>query len=61
METVKEKMLEIIQNQPEDSSYEEIMRELAFESMVDHGLEDSRKGHVISNEEMKGRIGLWQQ
>ncbi|GMT48826.1 MAG: hypothetical protein IEMM0008_0365 [bacterium] len=61
METVKEKMLEIIQNQPEDSSYEEIMRELTFESMVDHGLEDSHKGRVISNEEMKHRIGLWQR
>lgn len=40
----KEKMLEIIQSQPEDSTYEEILRELAFQRMIEHGLKDSRKG-----------------
>ncbi len=59
MSNVKEKMAEVIQSQPEDASYEEIMRELAFERMVDRGLEDSRKGRVISNEEMKHRIRTW--
>jgi len=37
-------MTKIIQEQPEDASYEEILRELAFERMVERGLEDSRKG-----------------
>ena len=49
-------MTEIIQEQPEDATYEEIMRELAFERMVEHGLADSRTGRVISNEEMARRI-----
>ena len=31
MSTVKEKMAEVIRLQPDDASYEEIMRELAFE------------------------------
>ena len=35
METLKQKMTEVIQAQPDDASYEEIMRELAFERMVD--------------------------
>ena len=56
METVKQKMTEVIQSQPDDASYEEIMRELAFERMVDRGLEDSRKGYTISNEKMEHRI-----
>ena len=38
METVKQKMAEVIQSQPDDASYEEIMRELAFDRMVDRGL-----------------------
>jgi len=59
MSNVKEKMAEVIQSQPEDASYEEIMRELAFERMVDRGLENSREGRVISNEEMKHRIRTW--
>ena len=59
--TVKEKIKAIIDAQPDDASYEEIVRELAFERMVERGLEDSRKGRVISNEEMKHRIRLWQK
>ena len=61
MSTVKEKMTEIIQSQPEDASYEEIMRELVFERMVESGLEDSRKGKSISNEEMEDRIQSWRK
>jgi len=61
MEKIKEKMKEVIEAQPEDASYEEIMRELTFERMVERGLEDSRKGRVISNENMKRRIRTWQK
>jgi predicted transcriptional regulator len=46
MSSVKARMAEIIQEQPEDATYEEIMR----------GLADSRTGRVISNEEMARRI-----
>ena len=59
METVKEKMTKVIQNQPDDASYEEIMRELAFERMVESGLQDSRNSRTISNEEMEHRIRTW--
>lgn len=61
MSNVKAKMTEVIQSQPEDASYEEIMRELAFERMVERGLEDSRSGRVISNEETGKRIRTWQK
>ena len=59
--TAKEKMTEIIQNQPDDSSYDEILKELAFARMVERGLEDSRAGRTISNEEMGRRIRSWQK
>lgn len=61
MQTVKEKITEVVLSQPEDASYEEIMRELAFERMVDRGLVDVRAGRVISNDEMAGRIRTWQK
>ena len=54
-------MNEIIESQPDDATYEEIIRELTFECMVEHGLEDFRKGRVISNDQMKHRIRTWQQ
>jgi predicted transcriptional regulator len=61
MSNAKQKMTEVIQSQPDDATYEEIMRELAFERMVSRGLEDSRKGQTISNEEMQRRIRSWQK
>ena len=61
METAKEKIKEIIENQPDDSSYDDILKELAFARMVERGLEDSRGGRTISNEEMGRRIRSWQK
>ena len=60
MSGVKEKMAEVIYDQPEDASYEEILRELAFDQMISRGLHDSREGNPISNEEMKRSIIAWQ-
>lgn len=61
MATVKETLTEVIKAQPDDASYEEIMRELAFDRMVSRGMEDVRHGRVISNEEMERRIRTWQK
>ncbi len=61
MAKAKEVMAKIIQEQPEDASYEEIMRELAFERMIERGLDDSRKDKLINNEEMEQRIRSWQK
>ncbi|MEA1927716.1 MAG: hypothetical protein U9N73_05880 [Candidatus Auribacterota bacterium] len=59
MPMIKERMAEVIQEQPADASYEEIMRELAFERMIERGLEDSRKARVIDNKEIERRIRSW--
>lgn len=59
MSVIKQKMKDIIESQPDDASYDEIIRELAFERMVERGLEDARKERVISNEEMNHRIRTW--
>jgi predicted transcriptional regulator len=61
MSSVKDRMAEIIQEQPEDVTYEEIMRKLVFERMVECGLADSRTGRVISNEELARWIRTWQK
>ena len=59
MELAKEKMAKIIFAQPDDSTYDEILRELAFEQMIARGLEDSRQNRVVSNEELEHRIRKW--
>lgn len=57
--TPKEVMIRTIRELPDDSSYEEILRELAFARMVERGLADSEAGRTISHEEMGRRIASW--
>ena len=61
MLVAKEQMAKIIHEQPDDSSYDEILRELAFARMIERGLEDSQANRTISNEEMKHRIKTWRK
>ena len=52
MQTVKDQMTKVIEQQADDASYEEILRELAFERMVLRGLADRREGRMMTNEDM---------
>ena len=61
MATAKERITEVIKRQPDDSSYDEIVRELAFDLMVQRGLKESVERRTISNEEMERRIKTWQK
>ena len=60
MESVKEKMVKIIHSQPDDASYDEILRELAFKRMIERGLADSDAERVLANDEMERRIRSWE-
>ena len=56
MSTAKEELTQRIQKLPDNSSLEEIVRELAFHVMVQRGLADSDARRTLSNEEMSRRI-----
>ena len=61
MASAKETMAEIIARQPEDSSYDEILRELAFARMVQRGLEDSDAGRTLPDERVKEKLDSWRK
>ena len=61
MSSVKEEMTRIIQEQPDDSSFDEILRELALARLIDRGLGDSEAGRTISNDEMKRQMEQWRK
>ena len=61
MPSAKEQISKIIHEQPDDSSYDEVLRELAFARMVERGLKDSDTKRTISNAEMKHRIRTWEK
>lgn len=55
----KKHLTQLIAQQPDDSSYEEPIRELAFALMVERGLRASDERRTISSEELCSRIGTW--
>ncbi len=61
MSSAKETTSKIIREQPDDSSYDEILRELAFARMVDRGLSDSDHGLTIPSEEILRRLQNWRK
>jgi hypothetical protein len=61
MSTAKEDLTRLIQEQPDDSSHDEIVRELAFHVMIQRGLGDSDAKRTVTNDEMQRRIRSWQR
>ena len=61
MATPKEDLKALLDAQPDDSSSEELVRELAFHIMVEKGLADSDAGRTVSSEEVERRIRTWQR
>lgn len=59
MSAAKEQIKHLINSLPDDSSYEDIMREVAFARMVEKGLADSMDERAISNKDVEHRIKSW--
>jgi len=57
--TAPQKAIKIINSLPHDTSYDEILKELAFDRMIQRGLKDSKENKTISNQEMKNKIKQW--
>jgi hypothetical protein len=57
--TAKEQMKAVIDAQPDDATYDQLLKELAFGRMVDRGLADARQDRTVSNEELRRRIRHW--
>jgi predicted transcriptional regulator len=61
MATAKQELERLLAQQPDDSSYEELVRAMAFEIMVKRGLEDSDAGRTVSDKEIRRRIESWRK
>ncbi len=59
--SAKHKMIRIIEQQPEDSSYDDILRELALGRMIERGLADADAGRTVPHEEMRRTIESWRK
>lgn len=54
--SAKEQIRSVLEDQPEDATYDDILRELAFERMVEQGVSDVRVGRVVDHETALRRI-----
>ena len=59
MPTIKEEVVKMIKNLPDEVGYDEIMAEIYFKQKVDKSLKQIDEGKVISHEEAKKRIEKW--
>ncbi|MEM8996257.1 MAG: hypothetical protein AAGF23_15830 [Acidobacteriota bacterium] len=55
----KMRILAIVGDQPDDSSYDEILRELAFDRMIGRGLGDIAAGRTLGDLELRRRLRVW--
>ncbi len=57
--SVKERVLEAINRLPDDIDYRDAADEIAFLAGVREAERDIEQGRLITNEQMKARIGEW--
>jgi predicted transcriptional regulator len=60
-ESPREQMIAILRGQPDDSSFDELLRELACRRAIRRGRKDFDEGKTVSNEEALRRIKSWQE
>jgi predicted transcriptional regulator len=58
-DSAKQHLITILEQQPDDSSYDELIKELAFARMVNRGLKDLEAGRTTSNDEVQREIASW--
>lgn len=59
MSSAKERMTALIQAQPDEAGYDEILRELVLLRMIERGLADARAGRVVPHSVMERRVRSW--
>ncbi len=57
--SVKEQVLQAINRLPDDIDFRDAADEIAFLAAIREAERDIEQGRVVTNQEMKARIGQW--
>ena len=57
--SIKEQVLRAIQRLPNDIDYRDVTDEIAFLAAIGEAERDIADGRLVTNEQMKARIGEW--
>lgn len=55
---VKVEALRLVEELPENATWDDLMYRIYVRQAIEAGLEDSEAGHVVSVEEVRARFGL---
>ncbi|MDD5773437.1 MAG: hypothetical protein PHX78_10325 [bacterium] len=59
MLSIKDNAKKIIDDLPDDVSYDELIKELLFKRMVERGIRDSQLNKITSDEDLGREIEKW--
>ena len=57
--SVKEQVLQAINRLPDDADFRDVSEEIAFLAAMREAEQDIAEGRLVTNEQMKTRIGEW--
>jgi predicted transcriptional regulator len=57
---LKEEAKRLVEQLPDDATWDDLMHEIYVRQAIEAGLEDSRAGRVSSIEDVRSRLGLSQ-
>lgn len=57
--TAKERLRDLLDRLPDDLSFEDLIREMAFRRTVDRGLADLERGRTRDTDEIARRMAEW--
>ncbi len=59
MQSVKNKVIEIIKKLPENADYNDIFEAIYFQQKIEIGLQELEEGKGISHDEVRERLKKW--
>jgi len=59
MASAKEEVRKLLDQIPDDSSFEDIQYHIYVREKIEHGLKDAEQGRVLSQEEVERRLLKW--
>jgi len=57
--TIREKAIQIIQDLPDDASFEDAMERLLLLAKIERGIQQADSGQTIPHAEVKERMAKW--
>ncbi|MCG6154132.1 hypothetical protein [Leptospira bandrabouensis] len=61
MPSTKQQAINLIENLPEDTSFDDIMEELFFSKKVQQGISDLDNNAIVSHAQVLEEIGKWRK